>query len=221
MRRSLAPGLRIRVAFAALGTLFPCNYLRAQVPSEDRSGVLTVKRIYSQPSLGGKLSRGVQWTPSGKMVSFFETKGAGKEAKSELWGLDAATGKRELLVGSEKLESLLPADKSGPTQATGLGRRAAPQYIWAPGGESILFVGSNALIWLDLKRQEARTLLSGKEPIADVKISPDGKSVSFVRGHNLFVIGVIDVKERAVTVGVSEGVRKGDLDWVYPVELDN
>jgi dipeptidyl-peptidase-4 len=44
--------------------------------------------------------------------------------------------------------------------------------------------------------------------------------VSFVRKHNLFVVSVADKKERAVTNGGTEEIRKGELDWVYPEELD-
>src|SRR5712671_5625517 len=122
---------------------------------------LTVERIYSSPSLSGRLTRGLTWTPDGKQLSFFETKGSGNEAKTELWVMDAASGERRLLVASDKLESILPADSSKPTQATGLGRRAPAEYQWAPEGAAILFQGPTALAWLDLKSQAARTLVSG------------------------------------------------------------
>jgi dipeptidyl-peptidase-4 len=188
--------------------------------AQEQQGLLTVKRIYSQPSLGGQLNRGVQWSPDGKTVSYLEKKGQGKQAKSELWTMDAATGEKRLLVSAEKLETVLPAEKKEQSQATGLGRRAASEYCWAPDGNAILFIGSDSLGWLDLKTQAARTLLQGKEAIADVKISPDGKLVSFVRGHNLFLLGAADGKERALTSAGTEEIRKGELDWVYPEELD-
>jgi dipeptidyl-peptidase-4 len=213
-------------AHAALRLLFGaflmCGLLLASTgaAAQDNSGGLTVKRIYSQPSLSGSLTNGVQWAPDGKMLSFFESHGKGKEAQTELWGMDPATGERQLLVSAGKLETVLPVEKSAQTQATGLGRHAASQYEWASNGEAILFVGSNCLGWLNLKTQETRTLLSGKESIADVKISPDGKVVSFVRGHNLYVITVADAKEHAITSGGTEDLRKGELDWVYPEELD-
>jgi dipeptidyl-peptidase-4 len=181
---------------------------------------LTVERIYSPPNLSGRLTRGLVWTPDGKQLSYFETKGAGREAKTELWAMDAASGERRLLVAGEKLESILPLDTPRPTQATGLGRRPPSQYQWAPDGAGILFQGPTAVAWLDLKSQTAHTLVSGKAQIADVKISPDGRSVSFVRDHNLWVVSVADGKERAVTEGGTEGIRKGELDWVYPEELD-
>jgi dipeptidyl-peptidase-4 len=181
---------------------------------------LTVDRIYSQPSLGGRLTRGIAWTPDSKQLSFFESKGAGKEAKTELWVMDVANGQRRLLLSAEKLESVLPADAGRTTQATGLGRHAPAEYLWAPNGSALLFQGPTSLAWFDVKTQAAHTLVSGKEGIADPKISPDGQYVSFVRNHNLWLVSVADGKERAFTEGGTEAVRKGELDWVYPEELE-
>jgi dipeptidyl-peptidase 4 len=44
--------------------------------------------------------------------------------------------------------------------------------------------------------------------------------VSFVRDHNLWLVDVADGKEHAITRGGTEEVRKGELDWVYPEELE-
>jgi dipeptidyl-peptidase-4 len=191
----------------------------AQQPTGARKA-LTVERIYTQPSLSGRLTRGLAWTPDGKSLSYFETRGSGKEAKTELCVMDATSGERRLLLAADKLESILPADTSRPTQATGLGRRAPSQYQWAPDGAGILFEGPTALAWLDVRSQTGRTLVSGKVAIADPKISPDGRFVSFVRDHNLWLVSVADGKERAITQGGTEEIRKGELDWVYPEELD-
>jgi dipeptidyl-peptidase 4 len=182
--------------------------------------VLTVERIYSQPSLSGRPTRGLAWRPDGKQISFFETKGSGKEAKTELWVMDASSGERHALVAASKLESMLPAESGRETQATGLGRHAPSQYQWAPDGTGILFQGATGLAWLDLKSQTGRTLVAGKASLADAKISPDGRTVSFVREHNVWVVNVADGKERALTQGGTEEIRKGELDWVYPEELE-
>ncbi len=64
----------------------PCAASAQQTaPAPTRGKGLTVERIYSQPSLSGRLTRGLAWTPDGKGLSYFETKGSGKEAKAELW----------------------------------------------------------------------------------------------------------------------------------------
>src|SRR5438445_6949211 len=200
-------------------SVFFAPFSTAQQPTGEAKA-LTIERIYSQPSLSGRLTRGLAWTPDGKGLSYFETKGSGKEAKAELWVMDAASGERRLLVTADKLEGILPVDTSRPIQATGLGRRAPSQYQWAPDGTAILFQGSTGLAWLDLKTQTERTLVSGKATLADPKVSPDGRNVSFVRDHNVWLVNLADGKERAVTQGGKEEIRKGELDWVYPEELD-
>jgi len=225
MRRSVGTGVFV-CFILLLVCAVPSLLCQAQQPATAPAAApasykpLTVDRIYSQPSLGGRLTRGVAWTPDSKQISFFESKGAGKEAKSELWVMDVANGQRRLLLSAEKLESLLPAEAARTTQATGLGRHAPAEYQWAPSGSALLFQGPTSLAWFDLKTQAVRTLVSGKETIADPKISPDGQYVSFVRNHNLWLVGVADGKERGFTESGTEEVRKGELDWVYPEELE-
>ena len=212
---------------------------------QKQSKQLTVERISSKPDLGGELYRGIAWAPDGKHVSFLTTrksasdvadinpetqeseepqpqpkKDAKKQPGAALWVMDAATGQRRVLVSADKLEAMIPPSSTEPTQATGLGRHAPADYQWAPDGNALLFQGSTALVWFDLKTQTPRTLVSGQSNLADPKISPDGKCVSFVRDHNLWLVTVVDGKERPLTRGGTEEIRKGELDWVYPEELE-
>src|SRR6266404_2135104 len=226
MRRLVSTGVFVR-SILLLACAVPsliCNAQQTAAPASAAtpapSKPLTVDRIYSQPSLSGQLTRGIAWAPDSKQISFFRTDGGGREAKAELWAMDVATGQRRALLSADKLESLLPSDSGRTTQATGLGRHSPAQYQWAPSGGALLFQGPTSLAWFDLKTQVSRTLVSGKESIADPKISPDGRYVSFVRNHNLWLVSVADGKERAFTEGGTEEVRKGELDWVYPEELE-
>ncbi len=225
MRRSVGTGVFVRFILLLVCAVSSLS-AQAQQPAAPAAAAaraykpLTVDRIYSEPSLSGRLTKGIAWTPDSKQLSFFETKGAGKEAKNELWMMDVATGQRRALLSADKLESVLPADSEKATQATGLGRHAPAEYQWAQGGGALLFQGATSLAWFDVKTQAARPLVSGKESIADPKISPDSRYVSFVRDHNLWLVSVADGKERALTQGSTEEIRKGELDWVYPEELE-
>ena len=226
-------------AFVLMLMIWPFAISAQQAGAPADAKHLSVERIYSTPSLSGNLARGIAWTPDGKHVSFLETKSSAaegspttsenqqqpkdrdkKETGSDLWIMDAVTGERRVLVPADRLQSMLPASPSAPTQATGLGRHAPADYQWAPDGASILFQGATALVWCDLKTQTPRTLVSGTAELADPKISPDGKLVSFVRDHNLWVVNIADGKERALTQGGTQDIRKGELDWVYPEELE-
>jgi len=219
------PALRITILTALIAvpaiTTPPAHARqKAAAAPAPQAGELTIDRIYGQPSLSGRPTRGIAWSPDGKRLTYLNTKGAGKEAKTELWTLDPATGERSMLISSDKLESIFPAPPAKQSQATGAGRHAASQYQWAPNGEALLFDGSDALAWYDLKTQTGRVLVSGKEDLTDVKISPDSKYVSFIRDHNIWLVSTEDGKERAFTAGGTEQGRKGELDWVYPEELD-
>jgi dipeptidyl-peptidase-4 len=227
MRRPVGSSVLVYAIFLLVwaGAPLVCEaqHTAAQAPASTATSAykpLTVDRIYSEPSLNGRLTRGIQWTPDSKQISFFESNATGKVGRTELWVVDVASGQRHAILSAEKLESVLPADSEPTTQATGLGRRAPAEYQWAPGGGALLFQGPTSLAWFDLKTQASRTLVTGKERITDPKISPDGKYVSFVRNHNLWLVSAADGKERAFTEGGTEEVRKGELDWVYPEELE-
>src|SRR6266403_698403 len=115
MRRSgrirvlVQAGLVIVCAFRAL-TLHaqqPAAAVPASAPASYKP--LTVERIFSEPSLNGRLTRGIAWTPDSKQLSFFESNATGKAGRTELWAVDVASGQRRVLVSAEKLESILPA----------------------------------------------------------------------------------------------------------------
>ena len=226
MRRMIERLLLVGVLGSFLWATLGGRASRAQAPAATRQQTaekgLSVDRIYSEPSLNGHPTPGIAWAPGGKHLSYFKELAAvsGKEDKRELWLMDASSGENRLLVSAEKLETVLPAESENATQATGLGRHAPAQYQWAPDGSGLLFQGPNSLAWFDLKTQTARPLISGKEAIADPKISPNSRYVSFVRDHNVWLVRIADGKERAFTREGTEEVRKGELDWVYPEELD-
>ncbi len=204
------------VSVAAVGLAF-ATPSQAQDTTPRKS--LTVERIFGAPGLSGQLTRGIAWSPDGKRLSYFVAAGSAKAAKTELWEMDTQTGERRLLVSAEKLDAALQPSTRAASQATGLARHAAAQYLWAPEGKALLFVGESSLTWFDLKTQSTKALVSGDEPIADAKISPDGRWASFVRDHNLYVASIATGEVRALTSGGREELREGELDWVYPEEL--
>jgi dipeptidyl-peptidase 4 len=215
------PTARITISTVLLLLVLVVHPTLAQQPAPAaQPGQLTVDRIFGMSSLSGRLTRGLSWSPDGKQLTYFESKGVGREAKPELWTMNPATGERTLLISADKLESVLPPPPTKQSQATGAGRRAPSQYQWAPGNDGLLFVATESLAWFDLKTQTSKVLVSGKAELSDVKISPDGKYVSFLRDHNIWLVSVADAKERAFTTGGTEEMRKGELDWVYPEELE-
>ena len=125
--------------FAALAVLILLPLLLsapagAQPSPAYKGKPLTVERIYSQPSLEGSLTEGLEWSPDGRLLGYFKETKAG----TELWTINATTSERRRLVSVEKLGSVLGPEPP-PTQQTGLGRVTPERYFWAPGGEALLF----------------------------------------------------------------------------------
>ncbi len=186
---------------------------------------LTVERIYGQPSLSGTLTTGLEWSPEGKLLSYFQRTGEGPEAKTDIWVLDADTGERRKLVDSEMMVEILPQAGGTQGQQTGLGRVTPQRYFWAPGGDALLFVSSGDLYWFDLTKKTAKKLTDAaqgksKAEVTDPKISPDGRWVSFVRNYDLWLVNTATGQEKQLTQGGREELMNGQLDWVYPEELD-
>ncbi|HEX9760223.1 MAG TPA: hypothetical protein VGA40_04860, partial [Candidatus Acidoferrales bacterium] len=144
---------------------------------------LTVERIWGQPSLSGATTTGLQWSPDGKLLSYFQRTGRGREAVTDVWVLDVSTGQRRVLLDSAKLAEVLPPPREVPmtqAQQTGLGRLTPQRYAWAPNGKALLFVSQGSLYWFDLEKQTGKRLTTGDRPVVDPKISPNGLYVSFV-----------------------------------------
>lgn len=193
--------------------------------AQDKRKALTVERIYAPgPSLGGSLTQGLQWSPDGKLLSYTQRSGQGREAKTDIWVLDVASGERRMLLDAAKIQALAPpaaepVPQSGSSQATGLGRVTPQRFQWSPKGDALLVVSQGNLYWFDLKTQEGKRLTSSKEAAEDPKISPDGRTVSFVRSYNLWVVDIATGKEKQLTSDGREELLNGKLDWVYPEEF--
>jgi dipeptidyl-peptidase-4 len=208
--------LRI-ILCAALATLVgAASALAGPGPSKS----LTVERIYGVPSLSGSLTDGIEWEPDGKRISYLDRRGP----EPEVWTMDATTGRRNVLVNADVLNQVTQPQATKAVQSTGLGRVQAETYFWSPKNDALLFSGSSSLVLLNLKTMEAKPLVNSSDDagheIADPKFSPDGQWVSFVRDSNLWVANIASGKVHALTTGGSEEILKGQLDWVYPEELD-
>jgi dipeptidyl-peptidase-4 len=208
---------------AAVFALLVALLAAVAAPALAQRKALTVERIYGPgPSLSGSLTQGLQWSPDGKLLSYLQRSGQGREAKTDIWVLDVASGERRMLLDSAKIQALAPPSAEPArigSQATGLGRVTPQRYQWSPKGDALLFVSQGNLFWFDLKTQEGKRLTSSKEAADDPKFSPDGKMVSFVRSYNLWVVDIETGKEKQLTSDGKEELLNGKLDWVYPEEL--
>lgn len=180
---------------------------------------LTIEAIYAPGGLGGRAPEGFEWSPDGTKLSFLQRDDAGEHG--ELWYVDATTGEKKVLVSAAKLASLAPDYNKvkDEREKERLNRYHVAAYLWAPDSKHLIF-DSQGQLWLyDLASNTAVQFTSAADPSGDPKFSPDGKHVSFVRKHNLYVHPVNDKDEKQLTKDTGEDLFNGDIDWVYAEEL--
>ncbi|MGH9562583.1 MAG: DPP IV N-terminal domain-containing protein, partial [Terracidiphilus sp.] len=193
--RTFARSILVTASLPVAISLFLLSLAAAPLTAKPLFGTqrnLTVDRIYTAPSLSGYLSDGIEWAPNSQRISFFDSDA---DSSEDIATLDVHNGRRKVLVPSRVLGAAMPPLIPSAVQSTGLGRVEAPRYLWSPLGNSLLLIGTDKLVLLDLDKMTPKTIVSAapdtsgqpSSEIDDPKFSPDGKWISFVRGWNLWV----------------------------------
>jgi dipeptidyl-peptidase 4 len=181
---------------------------------------LTIEAIFAPGGLTGRGPENSEWSPDGTKLSFVQRDGEGEHG--ELWYVDAATGEKKILVSAAKLASLAPDYNKvkDERERERLTRYHVAAYLWAPDSKHLIF-DSQGQLWLyDLATSTAVQFTSAPDPSLDPKFSPDGRNVSYVRKHNLYVRPISGKGEKQLTKDTKEDLFNGDIDWVYAEELD-
>ena len=168
---------------------------------------LTPERILAQSSLNGELLQQPHWNAAGTRLAWLKKFSRPAAVKSnqppptEIDCIDVSTSQqgmqRSVLVSVEKiraaLESARPAQHANDKDPNAPEAPGLTGFAWAPGDRALLLMTPVSLMWMDLETGESRVLVSGAEgtedgQISDAQISPDGRYVSFVRDHALWLI---------------------------------
>lgn len=177
----------------------------------------TVEAIYGPSASSDRQPADMQWSPDGTKLTYIQ-RGAKEES---LHSFDPITGKSTLLISGEKLAVLTPSINhlKDERQRENRVRFGVADYQWAPDSKSLLFDALGKLWIFNLAESKARQLTDSNEPSSDPKFSPDGKFVSYIRAHNLYVRPVKGGDEIALTKGTDENLLNGEVDWLYSEEL--
>ncbi|MDX2181845.1 MAG: DPP IV N-terminal domain-containing protein [Bryobacteraceae bacterium] len=152
------------------------------------------------------------WSPAGREYAHVE---GGK-----LLLFDAASRKSKELVEMKKLEAT--AIEPPPAgRFDWQNRRVGEKSIqWMPNARDLLLVVRGDLFLFDTNSKKWEQLTATPFAERDPKPSPDGKSISYRVAHDLFVRDLASKKETRLTSDGSDNILNGELDWVYPEELD-
>jgi dipeptidyl-peptidase-4 len=190
---------------------------------------LTPERILAQLSLNGELLQRPHWNSIGTRLAWLQSSVGPVTAKTaaqpitEIDCIDASSGQRSVLVSAERvraaLGSVAPPPKADEDEQHPAGPSSLTDYAWVRGDRAFLLITPVSLAWLDLEDGRARTLVTGTEPVSDAKLSPDGRYVTFVRDHSLWLTNVSTGATRRLTPAGSSELREGEPDWPYHNDL--
>jgi dipeptidyl-peptidase 4 len=152
------------------------------------------------------------WAPDGKTFLF--------QREQTLRIYDPATKTSKELVSTEALDA---AAVKGPEEgAYGWANRRVDSggVEFSASGKEVLYSTGGDLFLIHVDTGKWEQLTKTPEAEEDAKLSPDGKTVSFRRESDLYTIEIASRKETRLTHDGSETLLNGELDWVYPEELE-
>jgi dipeptidyl-peptidase-4 len=186
------------------------------------SDKLTPEIIHGAASLSGASVRGAGVSPDGSLVTFLKGR-PDASATLDLWAIELATGAERLLVSSTTLvgeEGELSEEEKNRRERQRIYDGGIIDYKWDKQGKQILFPLGGDVFLYDLDAKSARRLTETKAFETDVKFSPEGNYVSFIRDDEVVVVDIASGKERQATKGANGVVRNGVAEFVAQEELD-
>lgn len=182
---------------------------------------LTLERIYDDPSLSGKTPRKLKLSPDGKRATYIQAR-EDDYNRFDLWQYEVATGKRSMLVDSQALysgpENLSDEEKARRERQRIYGKGIL-EYTFSADGSALLFPLNGDIFYYPLGAKQAKKLTNGEGFATDVKFSPKGNFISFVRDQNLFIIDVKTGETRALTTSGGDTIKFAMAEFVAQEEM--
>jgi len=193
------------VIIAALLTLLSIPVFAAKKP-------VTIDALMTAGARRGGGEGPIVWSPNG---SEFITNKAGT-----LVLYNVSSGKTRNVIAMSKLESA--AEQTPPPAVFDWTNRRVDESDtqWFADAKHLLIGASGDLFVVDVNKGSFEQLTHTADLERDPKLSPDNQYVSFRRGSNLFTLSLASKKITQLTANGSDTLLNGQLDWVYPEELD-
>lgn len=206
--------MKLIYAFFATASLLLSNLAYAEK--------ISLERIYSDPSLSGKSPKKLKLSPDGKRATYIQAR-ADDYNRYDLWQYEVASQKRSMLIDSKALfagnEQLSDEEKARRERMRVFGSGIL-EYTWAADGKALMFPLNGDVYYYQLGEEKAINLTKGGGFATDVKFSPKGNYISFVRDQNLFVIDIKTQQIKALTTLGGGNIKYAMAEFVAQEEMN-
>ena len=183
---------------------------------------LTIDRIFSSPSLGGKSPRSLKFSPDGSRVTYLQGKSDDLN-RYDLWEYNLASKENKLLVDSQALFSgteVLSNEEKARRERQRMYGFGIMEYHFSADGKALLFPLNGDLYYYHIANKSSKRLTETKAFETDAKFSPKGNFISFIRNENIFVLNIASGEERQLTTdGGSNNIKNGMSEFVAQEEM--
>ncbi|WDE06405.1 S9 family peptidase [Thalassomonas viridans] len=190
--------------------------------SASQAEQLTIERIYSSPSLNGPSPKSLTFSPDGSRVTYLQGKTEDLN-RYDLWEYNLASKENKLLVDSQELFSgkeVLSDEEKARRERQRIYGQGIMEYKFSKDGTALLFPLNGDIYYYDLASKTSKRLTKTPEFETDVKFSPKGKYVSFIREQNIYAINIKSGKEIQLTTDGKGTIKNGMAEFVAQEEMD-
>ncbi len=182
---------------------------------------LTVARMFSDPPLFGGVPQNPQFSPDGAFVTYLRVADDDRE-RLDLWRVDLASDRHECWVNGSRLSGAA-GEASAAEKAERERRRQFARgitgYRLSPDGNRLLLPVDGAGFLMEVASGSLSRLTPPDTRQTDMRFSPDGGSVSWVRDGNLYRYHLAEAREIPLTTDGGGTVSNGLADFIAQEEM--
>ncbi len=179
--------------------------------------ILTMDRIFHSSEFRSQRHIPFKWFYGDKGYAIVKYS---KKDKGQSIILRYINGREKVIVAAK---NLIPKGEKKPLRID--------DYTWSKDRKKILIYTNSKRVWrrntrgdywvYELKTKKLYKLGGNAKPstLMFAKFSPDGKSVAYVREHNIYLENLITKKITQLTYDGSKNIINGTFDWVYEEEF--
>ena len=181
---------------------------------------LSVERLFGDPPLFAEAPRHLQMAPDGGCITYLQAAPDNRE-RLDLWRADPATGEAECWVSGTEL---VATGKATAAELAEKERRRAfahgiTGYQWHPDGHALLLVAEGGGYLFDVATSNIQPVTPESQRFTDIKLSPQGRLLSYVGDGNLYIKNLEDGEERTVAADADPNISFGIADFLAQEEM--